>query len=508
LHKPAAVLAEDATIQYLDDLKGDLCGDGTPLEQPGQFCTLLRLLYGVGPTLSFAIDTTGSMGPVITGVRSDAISIVNARRGTLNEPVLYVLAPFNDPNAPQAQSFTDADAFIAAIQALTADGGGDCPELAMHGLEEALALTSEGGQIFLWTDAGAKDALLATEVSRLAQEKSIQIHVFQFPSECSTSAGFDAVTKNSGGHLFINLSPGDAGATARLATELVQEDIIHIFQVNFPSIVPSTKRVTGRTISFDIPVDSTMEFLACSISGDGITLTINRPDGSTVSSTDAGVTIVDPATGIFETVQKPNVGVWTVTVNGDSAFSLSAFGKSTLQFSTFDFVDFGGGHHDGLFKVQSAPAPGAVAISHAIMHGDFSDASFEFRSLLGQSFATLDMGPGSGTNDFETPRNHFYGSGKIPSEAFNVYAIGKDSTGASYQRMLPGILNLPSSNSTAGNTTLPINSTSSTSSPRYVNSTMSATGVYTIPTSTSSVGKVCPTCQPKPYSAAATTLSR
>src|SRR5262249_23069146 len=98
-HEYAAALADQATIQYIDDLREEICGKDTAPND----CGLLRLLFGVGPTLSFCIDTTGSMGSVIAGVRSAAISIVNERRGSAdNSPSLYVLAPFNDPGVPAA----------------------------------------------------------------------------------------------------------------------------------------------------------------------------------------------------------------------------------------------------------------------------------------------------------------------------------------------------------------------------------------------------------------------
>ncbi|KAF2807574.1 uncharacterized protein BDZ99DRAFT_572498 [Mytilinidion resinicola] len=114
-HKIAANLAEKATDKYLDELADDMCGN-----TERKVCALLRLLYGLGPTLAFVIDTTRSMGSVIAGVRNATIKIVNDRRGTLDAPSVFVLAPFNDPFVPVANFFDDADQFIAAISALGA----------------------------------------------------------------------------------------------------------------------------------------------------------------------------------------------------------------------------------------------------------------------------------------------------------------------------------------------------------------------------------------------------
>lgn len=127
MHPKAAALAYQATQQYLDYLKTSVCAD-----TPAKDCVLLKALYGVGPSLTFVIDTTGSMGSIIAAVRDAAISIVNQARtlGVAQSPSLYVLAPFNDPDVPPATPFTNPDRFIEAILALDASGGGDCPELA------------------------------------------------------------------------------------------------------------------------------------------------------------------------------------------------------------------------------------------------------------------------------------------------------------------------------------------------------------------------------------------
>lgn len=146
-HQEAAKLAELATIQYLDDLTQDLCPD-VELNN----CPRLRLLWGLGPTLTFTIDTTGRMGSIIYGVRSDAIQIVNERRRSDDAPLLYVLARCNGPVLSDAQTFTNDGQFIVAIASLTAGeggSGGDCPELAMDGLQHAIEASSASGQIFL-----------------------------------------------------------------------------------------------------------------------------------------------------------------------------------------------------------------------------------------------------------------------------------------------------------------------------------------------------------------------
>ena len=48
--------------------------------------------------MSFALDTTGSMAEEIEAARSRVTSIIESTRGTDQQPILYVLSPFNDPS--------------------------------------------------------------------------------------------------------------------------------------------------------------------------------------------------------------------------------------------------------------------------------------------------------------------------------------------------------------------------------------------------------------------------
>lgn len=60
---------------------------------------LLPRLLDITPasSLSFVLDTTGSMGEEINAAKIQARHIVEQRRGGPMEPTHYVLVPFHDP---------------------------------------------------------------------------------------------------------------------------------------------------------------------------------------------------------------------------------------------------------------------------------------------------------------------------------------------------------------------------------------------------------------------------
>ncbi|KAH8884945.1 hypothetical protein GQ53DRAFT_770466 [Thozetella sp. PMI_491] len=503
LHEQAASLALKATKVYLDYVKQTVCNDVAPKD-----CADLKALYGIGPSLTFVIDTTGSMGSVIAAVRDAAIQIVNKARALPDSqsPSLYVLAPFNDPVVPDATTYTDPDKFITDILKLDADGGGDCPELAMTGLSKAVAATPAGGNIFLWTDAGAKDAYMATDVANAARNKSQAITVFQFTSSCSDPTGFDTVTKVTGGDLRPNLPYARADYTAALAGLRGEQDIVTFFKIIGNNILnfinPIHKRADGpSSVTFDVPVDASVSFLGFAVNSSAITMSIARPDGSVVGATDTGVTTLDAGlSGITETITSPATGVWKITLSGTGALSFSVFGTTPLLFSSFNFVESAGARHDGLFPVAVPPTPGSSSVlAMATLEGPVvanGSAVFEFRGLDNTLLGSLDgLLPGSGA-DMEMPSNIFIGNVTIPTQAFNIYVRGKDSAGHDFLRLLPGLLDLPSA--PTGNGTIGTNST--TSLPPYSNTTLTAT--------TTSTATVCPTCQPQPCETAVTELIR
>lgn len=62
---------------------------------------LLRLLdLTTASSLSFVLDTTGSMGEEINAAKIQARRIMEQRRGGPMEPASYVLVPFHDPGTP------------------------------------------------------------------------------------------------------------------------------------------------------------------------------------------------------------------------------------------------------------------------------------------------------------------------------------------------------------------------------------------------------------------------
>lgn len=410
LHSSAVAAAKESTKNLIRYVKTQVT--------EGQFKSLL----GAGPALTISIDTTGSMGSIIQSVKTQAIAIVDARLGTDEEPSKYILAPFNDPSVGPVTVTDDPNVFKSAINALSASGGDDCPELAMAGMLQGLSVSDDGGSLFMFTDASAKDSSSSGAVSSLATSKDIKVYPILFGSCSPIDPGYIKVANDSGGQLFF-LSAAEAGNITKLADLTSRSSAVNILSVG--------SSATGIQ-TFQVPIDSTMSRVTFSLSGPNA-VTLKTPDGSTVTSSTVGATFITLSGGIAVSLSAPPPGNWIVSFVSSGDFSLSVTGESPLNLNSFSFVRQGGRPgHEGLFDIGGSPAAGQLATVEAIMTGPFGSASFDLRGRNGNLMQSLGLQQGTGV-----ALNNFVGTFVPPGLPFVVYVTGTDTTGRPYQRVVP-----------------------------------------------------------------------
>ena len=104
------------------------------------------------------IDTTESMAVEIDAVKTQVQEIVSSTKNTPDEPLEYLLVPFNDPFDENAVvSSTNADEFISLVSKVEASGGGDQREPMIDAMRAAAIRCPVRSTIFLFTDAPASD---------------------------------------------------------------------------------------------------------------------------------------------------------------------------------------------------------------------------------------------------------------------------------------------------------------------------------------------------------------
>jgi hypothetical protein len=418
LHFAAAGVAKQDTKDFLWYVKKNVT-----LKQ-------FKALLGIGGTLAFAIDTTGSMSSEIAGARAGATAIVNSRLDSDLEPTKYVLAEINDPTTNVLET-DDPGVFLAAINGLTANDGDDCPELAFTAMNKALErFDDNSGELMVFTDATAKDYGMAPSVDNLAVKNEVKLTLVLSGSCSPIDPEYLRIARDTGGQVFV-ISETETFEATKLMDFTVRPDSVDIAHIN--------GTLSATPITYTIPVDSTLTSVTFSVSGlDGAL--VKRPDGSTVQTTDPGVASANISGGTVLSITDPADGAWTVTVSGDGEFTIRVTGESPLRFSSFEVVELGGiGEHQGYFPIQGLPLAGSAnKVMADLSPGDFTDAQFELRSASGALLQTLPLS--EIPNDETNTNRQYFGDVTFPAAPVMVQVTGIDINGQAFQRVVPGTI--------------------------------------------------------------------
>uniref|UniRef100_A0A8C2CYU5 von Willebrand factor A domain containing 10, tandem duplicate 2 n=1 Tax=Cyprinus carpio TaxID=7962 RepID=A0A8C2CYU5_CYPCA len=342
LHKRAAEMAINATMEVLQDIRL-ATGDQA----------FLRLM-GLRQTsvLAFVIDTTGSMSDDIEEAKRVSFSIIDSRRGTSEEPSEYILVPFNDPDFGPLTRTEDADLFKRSINSLSASGGGDLPEMCLSGLLLALAGAPQSSDIFVFTDAAAKDLELKSTVQVMIERtKSTVTFLLTSPfsfrrrRDVSQSQGFTSRSiPLSDIQLYRDLAHVSGGqaievtkATLSLATAVITDAstsaLVTLFQV---------VRNPGIAENFTFVLDPSLSNVTVYVTGDSPVFTLYSPTGVSQSGS-----VADGPLGSILTVgnlkrvklnSTGQTGELKISIDSTSSYSLKVTGQSSVNF-LFNFVE-------------------------------------------------------------------------------------------------------------------------------------------------------------------------
>ena len=97
LHPEAVAASKLATAQYINDIA----------TTAGITDADLRLLFGVGTTFAFVMDTTGSMADIQASVTAQAIQIATDRLSSADKVDLYIISLLNDLDTGPVSQVTD-----------------------------------------------------------------------------------------------------------------------------------------------------------------------------------------------------------------------------------------------------------------------------------------------------------------------------------------------------------------------------------------------------------------
>lgn len=434
LHHQAADLAVNATVELLEDIRVAV-GD----------TNFLRLMgLSQSSVLCFVIDTTGSMSDDIAEAKRVSFEIIDSKKGTQQEPSAYILVPFNDPAFGPLVMTTDADKFKAEINKLSASGGGDIPELCLSGLQLALTAAPPSSEIFVFTDAPAKDADLKSTISALIEStKSVVTFmltdVLESRRRRSVLGRFSRAMSQADAQLYRDLAKESGGqaievtkADLSVATTVIEDSsasaVVNIFQV---------VSNPGKPDKFNFTVDGSIQNMTAYITGtSSLTFDITSPSGTSQSSSVSSgplATITTAGNLRRLSLNSDNqTGLWEIHVNSNDPYSVKVIGQSSVNF-IYNLVEPHEGSHGDYSLKEGRPLTGGNA---TVLVTVTSDAVNITEVTLYDSSGPTEV---IGTLQPQDDGNILVTFTEIPAGTFTLRIKGEDSatsrsTPTSFQR--------------------------------------------------------------------------
>lgn len=148
----------------------------------GWYYSEARKLSGVD--FAFVIDDTGSMSEEIGGVRSALLNYLTAFDPASTD-ITFQLTSFKD--SPNVRGPVNSLANIQSqVSALSASGGGTCPEDSVGGLTQGSARTKRGGTLYFASDADPRPGTARGAVITDLRNRGVRVNVL-LSGTCSGS---------------------------------------------------------------------------------------------------------------------------------------------------------------------------------------------------------------------------------------------------------------------------------------------------------------------------------
>ncbi|XP_042354924.1 von Willebrand factor A domain-containing protein 7-like [Plectropomus leopardus] len=426
LHSQAANLAISATSELLEDIRR-AAGDR-------QFLQMVGISKGSSKALCFVIDTTKSMSDDIAIVKTVTSSIISSEVGTENEPAVYILVPFKDPDVGPLIKTSDPKVFETVIDSLTAAGGGDDAELSLSALELALGSVPFNSEIFLFTDAPAKDKNLKSTVTALIERTQAAVSFMisgstmanrrrrsddTRPMLAASDAQLYRNLAHTSGGVYVEVAKSELPAATSIITDSISPSLVTLLQAS---------RNPGKMDMFPFIVDETVTNLKVYITGHSVTFTVTSPTGESQDSTSTTGSLItaSQSVGNFMSLQlQKQAGLWEIKMVSTNPYTVKVIGQSSIDF-LFDFVERSKGPFTGYDTLDTRPRAGVNGSLLVSLTG--SDSATVTEVFLVESLESEEI---KGVVEPQGSGNFLVHFDRIPTVEFSVRVKGQDNNTAS-----------------------------------------------------------------------------
>ncbi|XP_071140760.1 uncharacterized protein [Mytilus edulis] len=435
LHYSAYNAAKKATELFLVDQDIGIINE----LQVDKFIQIFGLVKRYQTSFGFVIDDTGSMGPIIAQVRKACIDIVTNVLGTANAPSNYILVTFNDPEKHMHRLTTENGVeMISALDNITVNGGGDCPEHAMNGLMKGIELCKDKSTIFFYTDAPAKDASENQTVIDAVIEKQIDLRLFLQDSLCIGRRKRDTsgrTKRDAGSDPYSLVAEGTGGTVYRFNTAELGEIIRQISEEIFPSataIVDMFEIYPDDDDSVMFPVDNMLNNVKITVIGaDAVDdIDVESPFGSILTAENTSVLFESPDK-VVVTVLNPTDGVYKVIRTGNNNWNVTITAQTSVDFHYAITEESDDG---SLYKVLGNPIIGERYTLLFTVYNLPVGMNVSALRLKTSNSTTNNLNLVQIAGDFDST---YFVSTTLTSDKYEVSIYGTDSSGHTWMRTSP-----------------------------------------------------------------------
>ena len=306
-----------------------------------------------------------------------------------------------------AQNATTKQELLTAVNALHAHGGGDCPELGMTGIINAMDLSFPGGQLIVLTDASAKDFTLTDEAIQAAFTLGLRVH-FAFSNEDGCGSGYpfyDQVANETGGFSIYGLSDLDTLSNAVRSTRAAFNEAEEAAGSNLTSV--------GGCKAIHVSLLTDNFYIAINPGTGTAEVSFQMPSGSYVFRRRLISAL------LIQNFTSPDSGEWLVCIHNGSA------DVKQSQDIRFDIVAefLVKNETTGTYSTYSTPPfthSEVIAILFSTRHADLSSSQLHILRLVDVNGDLTDI-PLLRCNRF------LEGRFTLPSVQYRLYFFGFDS---------------------------------------------------------------------------------
>ncbi|MBV1908670.1 MAG: cadherin-like domain-containing protein [Kangiellaceae bacterium] len=470
LHEEAVQVATLHTTDYVIRIIENVLASSTLTRE--QLDTNISKFLGQLPyaNIGFIIDTTGSMGDIVAGIKNAMARSVDALKDDDKDISRFFLVSYGDPGIGEILTATNPDGMLAninSVQLRVPDDGGDAPELSLDALLKMVNAAANNTVLYLYTDETTKNPELASSIVSLANEKNIRIN---FLLSGNTDSAYTDVASGSQGDIhsyahtvsgaegtFVYIDPEFYGGTEKVTklsgvlpgvivgknfpkTEVLkhfgatQLDTFHNYTIASTKTPYERLKKAGSEVIHDFLVDaeSSQIFVNISMQQLGI-VGLFRPDGTEVLVGDIDVTITKSNANSNFIVANPSQGEWRVRISGEAgqSYALSVDTISDIKILDFGFVEYKGRpEHQGLFPIEGLPLKSSSQTVSLTLTGKIKNLQMTLVSAEANILEQVEVELVK-QDEFSS---RYLGSVSLPEDVFSILVSGETQTGSKFER--------------------------------------------------------------------------